>query len=282
MSAHALLYVVFLSQVVLISLYLPTKLLNRMRYIVGRYPPSEYPKLYPVPLDAVERTQRNYRNMNVFTLLVGLALVLVSVLVPRDEILDWSTSVITIYMALQWSPLIIATTAGFTYFNLKRRPDPRSTRSANLHPRRLFDFVSPTLVGAAAVVFAAFVLLILYVNQFDFPWFGGYLNIVAIAAANLLFAAIIYKSLYGKKKDPYKTHEDRIREIELTVGALVWTSIVATLFVSIAVLLRAAGLPDAIPVAMSLYFQVLAVVSFRAFRIDQVNFEVYKDDPVVA
>ena len=68
------------------------------------------------------------------------------------------------YSAIQWSPFIIATTAGFTYFNLKRRPDSRSTRRADLHPRRLFDFVSPALVGAAILVYLAFVLLILYVR----------------------------------------------------------------------------------------------------------------------
>ncbi len=282
MPEHAFFYVIFLSQVLLISLYLPKRLLGRLRHIVARYPPSEYPKLYPVPLDTVERAQRNYRNLNSFALLVGLALVLAGVLAPTVEIFDWDSAVLTMYSAIQWSPFIIATTAGFTYFNLKRRPDSRSTRRADLHPRRLFDFVSPALVGAAILVYLAFVLLILYVRQFEFPWFGGHWNIFAMTAANLLFAGLIFKSLYGKRKDPYKAHEDRMREIELNANLLVWVSIVATLFVVIAVTLRALELPDVIPVAQSLYFQLLALISFRAFRIDHVNFEVYREDPSVA
>ena len=36
------------------------------------------------------------------------------------------------------------------------------------------------------------------------------------------------------------------------------------------------------PLAQSLYFQVIAAASFRSIRIDGVNFEVYKEDPVTS
>ena len=46
--------------------------------------------------------------------------------------------------------------------------------------------------------------------------------------------------------------------------------------------LKALGLDDFTPIATSLYYQLLALMSFREYRIDDVNFEVYREDPVAA
>ncbi len=282
MQEPMLFYLVFLSQVLLVSFYFPRKLLRRVRYVVDTYPPSQYPKLYPVPIDVAEKAQRNYRNVNVFALIAGLALVFTGLYSRNEEMLNWDTiSVLTIYMAIQYSPMMIAATSGFTYFNLKRKTDSRTTRRAELQPRRLFDFISPTVVGLAIFVYIAFVLLIVYVRQFEFSWFGGYWNIFAVTAANLFFAGVIVQSMYGKKKDPYQAHEDRIRQIELNIKVLFFSSIMATVFVAMAIALQALDFGHLIPTFLSLYCQLLALISFRAFRIDNVNFEVYREDPLV-
>ena len=282
-EGQTLFYLVFVSQILLLSFYFPRQVLRRLKYVVGTYPPSEYPRLYPVPVDVREKAQRNYRNLNLLALLVGFGLVFIGVYSPSEEMLNWdSISVLVIYMALQYSPMIIAASSGFTYFNVMRRTDARTTRKAELQPRRLFDFISPTVVGIALLVYVAFVALILYVDQFDFPWFGGYWNIFGITVLNLLFAGTIIQSLYGKKKDPYQAHEDRIRHIGLTVKLMVYSSIIGTLFVAIGIILHAFDFETLIPASLSLYCQLLAVLSLRAFRIDNVNCEVYKEDPVVA
>ncbi len=282
-EGQTLFYFVFVSQILLLSFYFPRQVLRRLKYVVETYPPSEYPRLYLVPVDVREKAQRNYRNLNLLALLVGFGLVFIGVYSPSEEMLNWdSISVLALYMALQYSPMIIAASPGFTYFNVKRQMDARTTRKAELQPRRLFDFISPTVVGIALVVYVAFVALIVYVDQFDFPWFGGYWNILGITVLYLLFAGTIIQSLYGKKKDPYQANEDRIRLIGLTVKLMAYSSIIGTLFVAMAIVLHALDFETLIPVAFSLYCQFLAVLSFRAFRIDNVNFEVYKEDPVVA
>ena len=159
MREQMIFYFVFLSQVLLISSYLPRAILSRVRYVVETYPPSKYPKLYPVPIEAVEKAQRNYKNMNLFALLVGFVLLFIGAYSPTEEMLNWdSISVITIYFLVQHSPMMIAATSGFTYFNLMRRADSRTTRKAELHPRRLFYFVSPVIIGVAIFVYVAFVL----------------------------------------------------------------------------------------------------------------------------
>jgi hypothetical protein len=260
-----LFYLVFLSQVLLISFYFPRKILGRVKHVVENYPPSAYPRLYPVSLDVAKKAQRTYWNMNLFALLAGIALVLVGLFRPTEEMLDWNTdSVLLIYLLLQYSPLIIASTAGFTYFSLMRKADSRTTRKAELRRRSLFDFVSPAVLSLAIFAYVGFVLLILYVRQFEFPWFGGYSNIVGITAANLLFAGVIVRNLYGKKRDPYQAYEDRTRQIGITVRGLVWTSILATVFVALSIGLAAFELRHLQPMSLSLYVQVLAVITFRA------------------
>ena len=55
MSEHFLLYVVFASQVFVISYLLPLKLRLRASEIMANYPPDEYPKLYPLSVEKIEK-----------------------------------------------------------------------------------------------------------------------------------------------------------------------------------------------------------------------------------
>ena len=133
------------------------------------------------------------------------------------------------------------------------------------------------------ITYIAFVLLILYIRQFDFPWFGGYWNIVAVTASNLLIAGLVFRYIYrGKKLDPHQAYEDRRRSIEILVKIMVFVSIASTLFIALIVVLAALDLRNLQPIIQSLFFQLMAVVCFQASRIDYINFAVYKEDRVVA
>ncbi len=224
MSNQTLFYLVFLSQVLLISFYFPRKMLKRMRHVIETYPPSTYPKLYPAPLDSVEKSQRTYRNANLFVLLIGLALVLVGVSSSSEEMLNWDNqSVLTIYLFLQYLPMMLLGRSELKQFALMRRASVRTARTADLRPRRLFDFVSPASVGIAIFLYIALVLLVLYIRQDPFPGFGGALwNIGGVTALNLFFAGVIIVTLYGKKADPYQAYGDRLRVMEMTVKILVF------------------------------------------------------------
>ena len=278
-----LFYVTFLSQVLLISFYLPRHVLSRVRRVVDTYPPSTHPKLYPVSIDTVEKALRTYRNLNTVALLAGFALVLIGVSSPSEEMLNWdSQSVLLIYFFLQVSPVILVARTGVKYFRLMRNAHSRTTRTAELHPRRLFDFVSPTFVGVAILTYITLLLLILYIRQNPFPGFAGYVNIFAVTALNMALAAIGYAAIFAPRRDPHQAYEDRLRQIELVVKTIVLTSIAANTFLAITFALPALGLRDFTDMFSMLYYQLCAVLSFRAFRIDNINFEVYKEDPSVA
>lgn len=278
MSENILFYFVFLSQVVLISFYFPRKMLGRINRIFEIYPPSEYPKLYPQPIEYYEKAKRNYRNMYVVIFVVGL--LLLAALLGYSGSSEWDVgNIVFPYFMLQFFPMMLMEMWTFNYYKLMRKADLRTTRKAELHPRRLFDFISPKMIGLAALVYLAFVVFVLYVRQFEYPWFGGYGNIFGITAANLFFAGLILWNMYGKKQDPYQTYEDRKRQIELITKQLVFISIAATIYISMDIILAIFDLRNFQPTAMSLYFQFIAVIALRAIRIDDIDFEVYKEDP---
>jgi hypothetical protein len=185
-----------------------------MRYVFDTYPPSTYPKLYPKPIEYYEKKQRNYRTLNQFILLAGL--ILIGIGISRSG--EWDHAIATwciLVFLVQVFPVLLLDISSIKCFKLMR--DANSRRKAELHPRRLFDFISPAMIGMAIFVYVAFILFVLYIRQFEFPWFGGYWNIFGVTAMNLFLAGMIFRNMYGKKLDPHQTYEDRKRKIEINV-----------------------------------------------------------------
>ena len=58
---------------------------------------------------------------------------------------------------------------------------------------------------------------------------------------------------------------------------MIFISIVGTLKIALGIGLQVLDLGELRPISTSLYFQLVAVVSMRAFRIDGIDFEVYRD-----
>ena len=279
MSDYILFYVVFLSQILLISFYYPGKIHKRMRYVFDTYPPSTYPKLYPKPIGYYERGRRNYRNVNLLILLVGLSIL--AALSANSHDSDLHNAIAMGYFLVQMFPVMLLDLSSLKEFKLMRNVNTRTTRKAQLQPRRFFDFVSPALIGFAASTYIAFILLIVYINQFGFEWFGGYWNIVAVTLMNLFFAGILLWHMYGKKLNPHQAYEDRIRQIKTVAKIMIFTSIAATVFGVLSISLSALDVRHLLPIFLSMYFQLLAVIGFQAYRIDHMNFEVYKEDSLV-
>ena len=55
--SNNLFYIVFLGQILLTSWYFPRRLLGRMQHVLDTYPPSQYPKLYPRPVEEYRMAQ---------------------------------------------------------------------------------------------------------------------------------------------------------------------------------------------------------------------------------
>ncbi len=275
MAESSLFYLIFLSQVFLISFYFPRKMLNRITHVFQTYPPSEYPKLYPEPMEYYERVQRNYRNMNVLIFLAGLLLMVG--LLDYSRGYKWNGNIVMIYYMIQVFPMCLVEIGARKYYKSMKEIHSSTTRKAELRPRRLFDFISPLTIGLVVLVYGAFIVFIHYVRQFEYPWFGGYLNIVGITVSNLFLAGIVFWNLYGKKRDPYQTYEDRKKQIKLVAKQMAAVSIVATLYITMEIVLASLDLRHLQPMSKSIYFQLITMICFRTLQIENMNFEVYKE-----
>jgi len=278
MPEHTLFHFVFLCQVLLVSFYFPRKLLNRMRYVFEAYPPSTHPKLYPQPIEYYEKARRNFSIMNWCILAAGL--LILGVLVGYSRSGEWDHVIAMWYVAVQFIPVMLLDRSLHNEFKLMRLLNSRTTRTAELRPRRLLDYLSPAAIGLTAGTYLAFVLLVIYVRQFDFQWFGGYLNVAIVTIADLLLVGIIFRMIYGKKPNPHQSSADRARHIETTARIFMFVSIAATTFISLSIVLSAFDLRSFHPAAQSVYFQLLALISLQGYQVNKTNFDVYKEDPL--
>jgi hypothetical protein len=277
MPEHTLFYIALLCQILLISLLLPRRIASHVKQIFKTYPRETYPKLYPRPAEHYERSHRNFRAANWAIAVVGLALLGYLLVTPRSG--EWDHAIALWYFLLQTVPVFLLDLSALREARLMR--EASRTRKADLQPRRFLDVVSPALLGWVGATYVAFALLIAYVDQFDFPWFGGYWNLLGVTIANLLFAGMIYKQVRGRKLNPHQSSADRMREVKTLARIMAFISIAATVFTALNIALAAAELRHLQPAMHSLYFQLLAVVSFRAYLVRPSNFEVFKADSVV-
>jgi hypothetical protein len=158
-------------------------------------------------------------------------------------------------------------------------------RTAELKARRLFDFVSPALLGAAVAAYVGTTVLLLVLgpqflirHQFMVTYLFATLTI-----GNMVMAGCAVWILYGKKHNPHQTHEDRARMIRVAWQRVLVASILLSVFVAIMSALFAFRLVDYVPLVASLFVQATAVAStgmlFVTFSFGQENFEVYRADP---
>jgi amino acid transporter len=163
---------------------------------------------------------------------------------------------------------------------MAKAPPPR-VRTTELRRRRLFDFVSPTMLVVAALTNVAFIVFVLYYRRFEFPWFTAAGNIAIVAVMLLVFSVSVGIALRAPRPDPYQAHQDRRYVIKLVVRqALAFC--IATPVLTTAQLIIKLFDPDLLePVIASLYCQggALALLwPLYSYRVDKVDFDVYRRD----
>mgnify|MGYP003645859040 CR=1 FL=1 len=287
-SILVLFYVIFASQIFLLSIYYPGKIHGRVRYILEQFPTADYPKLYPTKFDQGKadkgnRKLRFYMGVNYLIAFIG-AVILFKMInsgyrpAPEggDEIF------VMLYFFLQAAPLLYAEIKEYTYHKLLRENYTSNTRTADLKPRRLFDFVSPFSVAAAVVLYVT--MMYLYITSRDFsvqPNIEIYITIFGMTGMQIMFAAIVGSHLYGKKINPYMSHEDQMTQIGVIAKIMVFASIGASVFMTITHLVDQYSLEVFDPVISSVYFQFCVVFgigfTFRTLRIEKLNFDGFKD-----
>lgn len=278
MTGNTLFNLAFLSQIILISALLPRTLFKRACHLLKTYPAAEYPRLYPKGPGSYERGLNRFVGLNAAIFLVGMFFwVTFNLDATRD---DYAGVAWGVFM-LQSVPFVLLEVFTFRTWKLMREADARTTRKAELRPRRLTDAFSYLQTGLVASVFIAFCLFVNHINQFGYPWFGGWLNVIIIGMGNLLLAGIVLWNLFGRKRDPYMEERDRLRRIRQMARQFVLVSVAVTVYATVTITLQAYELREFKQLAMTLYAQLLALGCYFTIYADQgINFEVYRAEPV--
>jgi len=270
-------YIVLFSQIMFLSYYYPKRMLIRIHTIFKNYPPNEFPKLYPESIDKYKKSAKRYQIMNHLIIVLGFGLIVWFYVTPRTG--GWDQVIVFWYFMLQFIPNIGIELWSRNYHKTMRILNQDAQKEAALQPRRLTDFVSKEFLGTAFSIYVIFIVFNVYIDQFNYPWFGGYLNLLIISGAYLFFGLIIYKAMYGKVKNPHQSYEDRKIYIQTIIRQVLSIAIAVTLYAMLQISMKAYGLESFKAITVSLYFHVIGFLSMQWPRLDFINFDVYKDKP---
>ncbi len=280
-----LFYIVFASQILLLSIVLPRRILARMQHVRETYPPADYPKLYPDPAEKYAVSRFVFQLAYLAVAGLGFVIMLLMIFVvdhgtfAADGFISeaWPAG----YGMVQFLPFMLLEVSEFRQFRLMRQLNTRTTRKAELRPRRLVDFVSPGLLAAAATFFVGCVVFDLYAHDWVISW--GHDTVqrtLTMAGTNLLLVAAGAWNLHGRKLNPHQTHADRSRQTRIVLRSLCYISMALSVFLVTQAADDIYRLAHLNAVLISLYFQVIGMLSIgftvKCFETTDVDFDVYK------
>jgi magnesium-transporting ATPase (P-type) len=244
------------------------------RELLGKYPAEQYPRLYPKGQEQHEKTLKQYAFSNWVAALVGFAFWLIYNFDASND--DYAGIVWLVFM-LQCVPYLILETAAFKAWRLMREQDARRTRQATLQPRRITDIFSMAQFATLGLAFTVLCGFILYIDQFNYEWFGGWINALMLGATYIVLGGYLVWQFLGRSKDPYQLEEDRTQRFRYLTSQYVFVCVALTVYAIVMVTLKAFGLNELRQLAMTVYCLLIGVSYYLTLvRPAEVDFEVYR------
>jgi hypothetical protein len=205
-----------------------------------------------------------YRLAQSAIALLGVLLLgwLISYMQRPDWDKRWVVIPVMVYFIMQWLPMVFIAIAGFKHLKVFKSFLLQSRRKATLKRRGLFDFVSPTVVWLAGLVYLLFVAFMLYAQ---IEPAAKLLFIGAVTFNYLLTMLTLYKLLYGKKSDPFETHAGRLHTIGLRARSSIHTCIAVVFFSTFTVAVMQSDLQRWLPFALAAFLTAVTLLTFRVF-----------------
>lgn len=292
MTIDHLFAAVFACQLLVVSLYVPGKILRRACALIATRPPAEYPKLYPVPVATIERVLRVWGGLCIALLFSGLALLAAAWAFGYTIDPVWAYGDIPaknpmlahwLFSMVQCAPIMLWAFWELSYFRRMRTAAQNEIRTAQLKPRRLFDFASPALLGTGAATYVGGAVLLLVLLSWEGRprvQFAFQYMLTVTTLCNLCAAAVLVWMVRSKKMDPHQAHGDRVRMLRATAQTSVVMMILLNTFLGVMATLIAFRVLHFVPILVSLFVQVLAVLSTRKLGLvapfGQEDFEGYR------
>jgi len=272
-----LLYIAFLGQTFVISYYFPRKILDKINKSMAQHPRIDYPKLYPVADNVINTQLKTFKLFSFLVVVIGIGILAISIVNRSEDLIGWDDqAVLVCFVMLQYLPILFLGTQGYYYLKLMREQNTSEHRIADLKPRKLLNFVSKPLITTAIISYSFCILTVLYFIKYPFDGFAGLINILGVSGIYAGLSVGIYQKLYGKKRNPLQTSEDRSFETTVVIKLLVLTAICSSLYLGISLILASMDLRDLGNVIYSVYLQAFIVYVYQVMKFDQVDYSVYK------
>jgi hypothetical protein len=281
METNYLAYVVFLSQLMLLSYYYPKKIGTRIKQLLQDYPASSFPKLYPRSEAKLLAGYLVFQYINWGVLLIGaLGFGWVIYAVEFDIKSTAQLAYVPLVLGLiQAIPYMLLELSNYQQLKVMRALNNQSRRHAELAPRNLFSFISPAKVLSAVVLFITCAVSMLYFEHFTLSK-ELIVLLSAMLLSNGLFVFVTINLLYGKKMDPHQSAADRAKMIRANLHSFVYTSILISVYFILNKSVDAFNWQHIEIIFNSLYWQLVIFLSIgallRGASLDTINFDVYR------
>jgi hypothetical protein len=258
---------VFTVQVLAMSVLYPARFSRYVRVQANSLPAERLAQLYPgVDLKlSTERFLTRYRAVNMGIAVLGLLLLVGLFNYMRR--LDWKNeSVIALsaaYFMMQMLPLMFVTWIGFRLNKKHKRSLLEGKRKATLQRRGLFDFISPFIVFLAVSSYFLVVAFVMFFQRKPFPGFG-LIGVLTLTYASQIF--IVYRTLYGKKANPFETHAGHLHNIGLAVRTIVYGCILCSAFFAFVFAVDLLDLKRWVPLAQSVCLLITTFLVLMSLR----------------
>lgn len=281
MWIETLFFIVFGTQIFLMSHYYPKRILNRMDYIFKHYPIETHAKLYPDGYEKALKGKIIFSLINSTILVLGIIILValaVFIFEGGADIKKFNFVPMAFGMA-QAIPLFILEISGFKAFKKMRNQNQDTTRSAELNPRGLLNFVSPIrlLMTISTLVICVFVMLTL--SDFNIGEKEAIL-LGSMGLANALFIVLGYILIHGKKLDPHQSAADRHNATAVVITSYTSISMLISVFFIFNLSVDEFSLHAWEPMFNSLYWLSIMFLStgsmLKHVNVEDINYDVYK------
>jgi len=258
---------VFTAQVLAMSVLYPARFSRYVREQANSLPAERLAQLFPgVDLKlSTERFLTRYRAVNMGIAVLGLLLLVGLFNYMRR--LDWKNeSVIALsaaYFMMQMLPLMFVTWIGFRLNKKHKRSLLEGKRKATLQRRGLFDFISPFIVLLAVSSYFLVVAFVMYFQRKPFPGFA-LIGVLTLTYASQIF--VVYRTLYGKKANPFETHAGHLHNIGLAVRTIVYGCILCSAFFAFVFAVDLLDLKRWVPLAQSVCLLITTFLVLMSLR----------------
>jgi hypothetical protein len=285
MWIETIFYLAFISQIILISYFYPTRILARIDYILQHFPAEQYAKLYPKGVEKTLAGKKLYQRLNRANLIVGVIILagIVAANQTGNLALRNLNSYPLVYGMLQAIPFLWLEISALKQFKMMRKLNTTSKRNAEFSPRSLFNFISPLRMLSTVFMLCACVFIMFSLNDFALSADITTL-LVSMILCNGLFIGMGYMLINGKKLDPHQAPEDRRKMTIAVIHSYSSMSLLVSLFFIMNRCVEHYVLYDWEPLLNSLYWQGVVLLSTGTMlkfpKLEDTNFEVYKTEVV--